>query len=133
MTNNFRTRTVIRMRGLSDTGLRRHCDVVHQVWRANAYIISIEAMRRILDREEKIIYLADDWSRRLSDRTLDAIYYPEKPLFQQDTSLHSTIGAGRKPQLISETRNLMTRAKESLWFRRRKLGARLLSQLPIVA
>ncbi len=116
-----------------DSGLRRYVDTVHRVWRANAYLISKAAMGRILEREPSVSLLADDWSARLLNRTLDAIYYPQFALFRQNENLVTTVQNGTalpasNALAYGEPKKLM----HSMIFRALRYRARLVACLPVI-
>ena len=115
-----------------DSGLRYYVDHVHHVWRANAYLISRAAMRRILERERSICLLADDWSARIWNRTLDAIYYPSVALFRQNGELGTTVQNGTRLKLSTEIEAEKTRNYiNSIVFRTLKYKSYFLSKLPV--
>lgn len=66
------------------------------VWRANAYFISRAAAQNILASERKIDRLADDWTSRWLDGSLNHIFVTEPPIALQDECTVSTLELDRR-------------------------------------
>lgn len=116
---------------VQEVGLFEHVDPRFSLWRANAYLISRRAARDIVNYEEKVSVLADDWSRRRRDGSVKHLLFPAKPLFFQDQTLGSTIEEGRSqshqaPAIYAEpNHSIGVRVSHALLHRSRIAIARL--------
>ena len=111
--------------------LKLYCDSFRRVWRANAYLISREAMVRLIAHQNPISYLADDWSAHFWSGRL-RIYFPTQPLFAQDTSLESTVQIPDAPTFSEHlaSRIISERIRSSLCFRTARLRSAFISNIP---
>lgn len=66
------------------------------IWRANAYFISRVAAENILSSERRIDRLADDWTSRRLEGSLDHIFVSEPAIALQDDAVQSTLEAERR-------------------------------------
>lgn len=87
------------------------------VWTTLAYLVSRAAALACLEREAALPWLADDWSQRLRQRTLDLLLAADPPLFMGFDDFPSQIqqrtGAVHGPQAQRFQRKLLTLAYRS--------------------
>lgn len=83
-----------------------HVDPRPTIWRAHAYLITRAAAMRTLDRETRLLSVADDWIRRRNLGLIDEIYVAEPRIFTQDELIPSTLGTPpiSIPQPMQEVR-----------------------------
>lgn len=94
----------------------------YEVWYANAYFISISAAKNILNVEPKISLLADDWSSRMDNQTLKALFVTAWPIATQNQFLESTISGGRsgnKSKTIDQEKSVIDTIRRSIRLRAR--------------
>jgi GR25 family glycosyltransferase involved in LPS biosynthesis len=89
------------------------------VWTTLAYVISRQAAQRLLERESALPFLADDWSQRLREQTLEVMLAAEPPLFAgfEDfpSQIQQRVGVVEGPPLRRLRRKMRTVAYRLGW------------------